>query len=230
MNQTTQDLFAAMQQHFTTYPKETTFEFEQTLKQGFFPACTGTINGSFKLPKVDALIIGQDFGTFKDYKKRVEGKGENTDTQSTWRQLKPMLENLGIAPNQCFYSNYIMGLRDTEKGNVGISTSLADEGFIYLCKSFLDIQIKLLNPAKIIFLGKVAYGLSNGLNEKQIKSLKFIEAIRKEIGLNPHIKNGEKEIQCVYMIHPSFRNLNMKMGYWNLEDEIGNRITNCLNF
>ncbi|MCG9879718.1 MAG: uracil-DNA glycosylase family protein [Bacteroidia bacterium] len=222
----TQDLFAAMQQHFTIYPKETTFDFEQTLKQGFFPACTGTIDGSFILPKVEALIIGQDFGTLKDYKKRVEGKGENTESQSTWRQLMPMLNNLGVNPQHCFYSNYLMGLRNTEKGNVGVSTSLADTDFVGQCKSFLELQIKVLNPRKIIFLGKVAYGLSKDLNEKQIKNLKFIEVIRIENALKPYIKNEANEIPCVYMIHPSYRDLNMNKGFWKVEDETGNRFKN----
>jgi hypothetical protein len=183
MKKTTLELFEEMKKHFTSHPSDVTFDFEQTLKQGFFPACTGTIDGSLILPKVEALIIGQDFGTLKDFKKRVEGKGENTVTQSTWRQLNPMLANLGVNPEQCFYSNYLMGLRDTEKGNVGASMALADSNFVNLCQSFLSLQIKMLNPSCIIFLGKVAYGLSKGLDEKQIKNLRFIEAIRNENAL-----------------------------------------------
>lgn len=220
----TQSLFNDMKNHFKEDTASITFNFEQTLKQGFFPACTGTIDGNIDIGKMDTLILGQDFGSLGDYNRRVKNKGEFIEKQSTWKQLIPMLENLGLDSKKSFYSNYLMGLRKDE-GNVGISPGISDHNYLKLCNSFLEQQVRVIRPKVIVFLGKVSFGLSKGLSEPEIRNLKFIKKIREENIQKPNIKIGGKNYPCIYLIHPSFRLQQIALKYWDLNDEVNPHIT-----
>lgn len=185
-------------------------------KQGFFPICTGTIDGSMDLSKLKVMVVGQDFGTKKDFdKKKIKEKGENIEKQSTWKNLKPMLTNLGINPSECFYTNLLLGLRKSES-NVGISPALENEDYVNQCIEFFQKQIEAVNPKLIIFLGKVTFALSSGIiNKKEIEKIDYIKSIRKVNKSKPKFK----DINCLYMIHPSFRAQQISKKVWSAEDE-----------
>lgn len=137
-------------------------------KQGFFPICTGIIDGSTDLSKLNIMIVGQDFGSETDYKnKNIALNGENPQKQSTWKNLKPMLDNLGINPNECFYTNLLLGLRKS-KSNVGISPALDNEDYVKQCIEFFQKQIDAVNPKLIIFLGKVTYAICSEKKPKEL--------------------------------------------------------------
>lgn len=185
--------------------------------RGFFPICNGTEDGSDDLSKLKVMIVGQDFGKVKDHANAVKG-GEDVKKVSTWKQLLPVLEKLGIDKRECFFTNYLIGVRDATT-NIGPSPGLWDEVYLEGCKNYFETQVEIINPELIIFLGKVAYYLSKG------------DKIKKELLLKPYlelIKNsnqqkaffGLKKIPCFYLIHPSQRNLNIKKGYWSEENEI----------
>jgi len=148
-------------------------------KQGFFPICTGTIDGSSDLSKLNIMIVGQDFGSKTDYdKKKISEKGENIEKQSTWKNLIPMLKNLGINPKECFYTNLLFGLRDSTS-NVGISPSIDNKDYIKQSIDFFEKQMETLKPNLIIFLGKVTFALRSGIKDKkEIEKLNYIKSIR----------------------------------------------------
>jgi uracil-DNA glycosylase family 4 len=185
-------------------------------KQGFFPICTGTIDGSTDLSKLNIMIVGQDFGSKTDYdKKKISEKGENIERQSTWKNLKPMLNNLSINPNECFYTNLLFGLRDSVS-NVGISPSIDKEEYVNHSINFFHKQIEAIKPDLIIFLGKVTFAINNGIRDKkEIEKLNYIKSIR-EINKT---KQKYKGINCLYMIHPSYRAQQISKKVWSEEDE-----------
>jgi uracil-DNA glycosylase family 4 len=187
-------------------------------KQGFFPICTGTIDGSTDLSKLNIMIVGQDFGTKIDYdKKKIAEMGENIEKQSTWKNLKPMLNNLGINPNECFYTNLLLGLRTTDS-NVGISPALENEKYVSQCVEFFQKQIDAIQPKLIIFLGKVTYAIcaEQKTKKSEIDKLEYIKNI---IELNK-TKPTYYKINCLYMIHPSFRPQQLGKKFWSEDDEI----------
>ena len=186
-------------------------------KQGFFPICTGTIDGSTDLSKLNIMIVGQDFGTKKDYdKKKIAEKGENIEKQSTWKNLKPMLNNLGINPNECFYTNLLLGLRTTDS-NVGISPALENIDYVNQCIEFFQKQVEAIQPKLIIFLGKVTYAICAEKKTKktEIDKLQYIKNIIELNKTRPTYNN----INCLYLIHPSFRTLQMSKNLWSEENE-----------
>ena len=186
-------------------------------KQGFFPICTGTIDGSMDLSKLKVMVVGQDFGTKTDFiKKKISEKGENIEKQSTWKNLIPMLKNLGIEPSDCFYTNLLFGLRDSVS-NVGISPSIGNKDYIEHSNDFFEKQMDALKPNLIIFLGKVTFAINKGITDKkQIEKINYIKSIRE---LNK-TKQEYKGINCLYMIHPSFRPQQLGKRFWSEEDEI----------
>lgn len=187
-------------------------------RKGFFPICTGTIDGSMDLSKLKVMVVGQDFGTKKDFtKKKISEKGENTEKQSTWKNLKPMLKNIGIEPNECFYTNLLFGLRISES-NVGISPALENEEYVKQCIDFFQKQVEAIQPKLIIFLGKVTYAICEE-QKSQKTDVDKLEYIKKIINLNK-TKPNYKGIRCLYLIHPSFRTLQMSKNIWSEENEL----------
>jgi len=86
------------------------------------------------------MVVGQDFGKEADVK-NARVNGENIETVSTWKQIIPMLDNLGIEPGKCFFTNFLMGVR-TANSNLGPSPGLKDEKYLADCLTFFEYQVK----------------------------------------------------------------------------------------
>jgi uracil-DNA glycosylase family 4 len=194
---------------------------EQIEKRGFFPVCRGTIDGTTEIKK-RILVVGQDFGRMEDYQK-AKLNGENTDTVPTWKHIKPMLANLGIDLKECFFTNYLMGLRTKTKTNNGISPGFYDEKYIQDCLAFFNFQVEQVKPELIIFLGKYSYFLSKNISDRHvINKSSYLKEIIEENKFHPKFKLNGKTIPCIYLIHPSKWPLNVKNGNWpmNYENEL----------
>src|SRR5579863_5770771 len=67
-----------------------------------------------------------------------------------WRKrLRPILEESGIDPGQCFFSNALMGLKEGERcGDMPF-----DPGYRADCQKFLLLQLDQVNPRSVIHCG-----------------------------------------------------------------------------
>lgn len=75
---------------------------------GFFPGCIGTVRNDISLKALSVMVVGQDFDTAENHKniKDIE-KGE-VEKNTTWRNLKQLLKEININPEQCFFTNAIL--------------------------------------------------------------------------------------------------------------------------
>lgn len=203
------------------FPESIVLPWEHIGKRGFFPVCSGTIDGSTELSDKSIMVVGQDFGKVADAEKAIL-HGEDIDRISTWKQLRPMLKNLGIDENKCFYTNYLMGVRDS-KSNMGASTGLRSKEYVESCLTFFEYQVSFINPKVILFLGKVAYYLAQtgaDINEKINRP--YLDKIKDLLSDKQlaRVKIGGVSIPCAFLIHPSQRKLNIINGRWSTDVEI----------
>ncbi len=127
----------------------------------FFPGGYGVwreVGGHLPpMPLGEVMVLGQDFGKKKDYKKALS-IGHELDTSRTWRHLCPLLRDACIAPECCFFTNAYMGLR-TGGSSMGPSPGTKHQGFREWCESFLREQLSEQKPRLILVLGLEAAGL-----------------------------------------------------------------------
>lgn len=141
------------------FPEAIILPCELISKKGFFPVCTGTFDGSIDLSDKRLMIVGQDFGKVCDAN-NAQANGEDFEKVSTWKQMLQMLEKLEIHAKDCFFTNYLMGVRNS-KTNMGPSPGLKSKDYVKSCLSFFEYQVEYIKPDMIVFLGKVAYYLSH---------------------------------------------------------------------
>jgi hypothetical protein len=122
---------------------------------GFFPGGLGLwvedSPGNLALPIDQIMIVGQDFNTMAAYNcaRRI---GSEVSTSPTWRRLLPIPAASGISPQDCFFTNVYMGLREQGK-ETGRFPGCRDQDFTERCLQFFWHQLEVLHPKLIITLG-----------------------------------------------------------------------------
>lgn len=118
----------------------------------FFPGGLGLWTGVSEIPTGQIMIVGQDFNSKAAYDRAFAAGGEVT-TSPTWRNLLRILQDAGISPDRCFFTNVYMGLRDG--GNeTGRFAGAKDKDFVRRCLTFFDRQLEVVQPKLILALGK----------------------------------------------------------------------------
>ncbi len=102
-------------------------------------------------PEGGVMILGQDFDCVASYKRAVERGYEQTNT-GTWYHLIRMLQSADMPPDNCFFTNFFMGVRRTEKAT-GLCPGVRDSGFVKECGEFFGEQLRVQRPRLIIVLG-----------------------------------------------------------------------------
>jgi len=188
-------------------------------RTAFFPGGKGLWleNKSDIFPSV--LVLGQDFSTLKDYLEILSGDTNDLDCP-TWRNLIKLFVQAGINLDECFFSNVFMGLRRTES-NVGRFPGFKDKEFIKRNIEFLSFQVEVIKPKLIITLGKFSPAILGNLSSEDLltwKTAKAFNDIEEPIKFN--VKIGSHQCNCVALVHPSMRHLNIKQRHY--KNYIGN--------
>ena len=97
--------------------------------KGFFPGANGITDESTEISNKKYMIIGQDQDNEKGFEYSVE-KGSEEHT-STWRNLKELLEEVNISEYDCFFTNFLLGLRKNSMRNVGKSPAISNSKFFF---------------------------------------------------------------------------------------------------
>ncbi len=194
---------------------------EMICQTAFFPGGSGLWLGESSslgasanwppMPKKKVMVLGNDFGQ-KGWHEKCLRENARDWKSKTWMHLRLLLQDTGIKPKNCFFTNAYMGLRSIGK-STGPSPGMADPKFVERCESFfLDKQLPVQKPRLIIVLGaearKFIAQLSSDLAKwKECKT--FLELDDSDLG--PVVKkvrfNGSKPTTVVALVHPAGRNL-----------------------
>lgn len=141
-------------------------ESEQRIRgTAFFPAGFGLWDPDGVMPVLPprpVVVVGHNFGTVKDFKWAKSRGCEYSELWPererrgcpTWWNLLTILRGAGVGPEECFFTNALMGLKDDGGGNVGTLTT--DQEFLSRCRGFLRLQLRELKPRVVVVIGKPA--------------------------------------------------------------------------
>ncbi len=179
--------------------------------QAFFPGGKGTFLNDDNLSHREIMILGQDFDSEKNYKITVKAGREDIEKNPTWKNMLGFLKSLDISPNNCFFTNSILGIRRGESGT-GKSPAFRSKAFIRDCQQFFLYQTEIQKPKIIFVLGKhVAEFLSDTSDDlkcwARVKNFASIDNSEKQI-VTATFQNGVTS-KLILLTHPSFRPSNI---------------------
>lgn len=179
---------------------------------GFFPGGRGLWEkGDEKIAGKPIMVLGQDFGTVEYFTSLKSGT--ESDRQPTWRNLLILLNNAGVMPGNCFFTNAFLGLREQEQ-MVGDTPAWKNKHFLIACQNFFLLQYSLQKPRLILVLGKnPAYFLSHISDDltgwKKFTSISSLDGLgfsaQKNIRFNDYPQHSSN---LFLLTHPSYRHLN----------------------
>jgi hypothetical protein len=97
------------------------------------------------------MVLGHDFHSEDGYRKSYQ-MGAEPETLPTWRNLLRLLREVGIPPEQSFFTNLYMGLR-AGSATTGVFPGAHDVTFVAHCERFLLDQLRVQRPALVLTLG-----------------------------------------------------------------------------
>jgi len=121
-----------------------------------FPGGTGLWHGANfwapipdLFPESPIMFVGHNFDSQDGHQKSKERGGELQSLHTFWGVLLAYLEDAGITPEGCFFTNALMGLKP------GSATGSMPPSKIFesQCLDFLNRQIQIVRPSLIVSLG-----------------------------------------------------------------------------
>lgn len=101
------------------------------------------------LPIGKVMVLAHNFGCERDYEPSRRGESLRCPT---WRNLLHLLEECCIRREDCFFTDFYMGLL---KGNRSVGKFPSSKEFDKECQRFLTEQINVQQPRLILTLGAV---------------------------------------------------------------------------
>lgn len=197
------------------------------LSMGFFPLGSGIFDENIcniqdaGINEGGLMIVGNDFGTIKYLLEDCKNNRENINN-STVRNLL----SLGLDLKNTFFTNFYIGLRDTEVHPDMTMTHLSvgrTQEYHSFCYNFFVKQLNLINPKMVLCLGKeIGHALYPFHNElfKIFKSKSItLDSIYKSS--NYIINTSKSELgnrNFMFIPHPSYAHINWKRN--NLKEKI----------
>ena len=150
-----EDLFALLDQ-FGSYPDGVIEIPGRIPGTAFFPGGSGLWNTQPQtlppsVPTGGSIIVGHNFDSEAGFQRSLHHAGENLKS-ATWRNLLAFLKQVGISPEQCFFTNAYVGLRAGDRA-MGAFPGARDHDFACWCRNFLLDQLRLIQPRLILTLG-----------------------------------------------------------------------------
>lgn len=164
------------------------------------------------------MILGQDFDTLEAFEKAKKSGAEDIHKNPTWRNLLGFLKDCGISPEDCFFTNAIMGARKNGK-NSGRSPAWKDKEFLEACRVFFLEQLEAQQPELILVLGKEPARFLSPLNNdlafwKKNQTFVKIDVAGEQVKKRVRFSNGHIA-DLVLLTHPSFRPSNVHRRKYN---------------
>lgn len=215
------ELFERIQQ-FGDFPSGVTSIPRQLQGTSFFPAGVGLLvdKHNTELPRFPVggiMILAHDWGTVGDFK-LYEEQDEERLTNPTWRNMLPFLERTGIPADDCFFTNFFVGLR-TAKSSVGAFPGAKDPVCVRTCQRFLTQQIDMQRPRLVLALGayvpKMIAHMSDDLEPwERFDSFKAMDRQNLASFRNVKIRNSDHSFSVASLVHPCYRQRNARLRRW----------------
>lgn len=177
---------------------------------GFFPGSTGLVDGAKPPSSRRIMVLGQDQHNTKGHE-RSEDEAQGEFYSKTWVNMKETLFKYVIDLDDCFFTNFIMGVR-VKGRNTGPSPALRHPDFIQACSSFFIKQLKVQQPRVILCLGMIPFKLlslvSSGLRMRSIGIGTFPELDERKMNVIPGVQFDavpDKQFVVVPLTHPCYK-------------------------
>ncbi len=123
----------------------------------FFPGGAGLWNVSRgsplpPMPTGGIMVLGHDFHSEAAFARSLAA-GTEVKLSPTWPSLLRFLDEVGIKPEQCFFTNAYMGLRRGSRVT-GRFPGASDKPFVERCRRFLLCQLSVQRPRVVLALGR----------------------------------------------------------------------------
>jgi hypothetical protein len=184
----------------------------------FFPGGYGLWNTSAdrplpEFPRGGVMVLGHDFHSESEYEASL-ARGIERLEGSTWRNLLDVLRRAKVPLDQCFFTNYYMGLREGVE-TTGPFPGANDAAFVHHCRTFLQEQLRTQLPRLLITLGiTVPWGiatLSPDLEawslKRGLKHLDTVGAVRQNVQFD---SSPGFTTTVVALTHPCFRHASVR--------------------
>jgi uracil-DNA glycosylase len=182
----------------------------------FFPGGSGTWHPKdgvkHDLPIGGIMILGHDFHSEEGFM-RSRTNGRESEKDPTWLHLLALLRKAEIPVEQCFFTNFYMGLRKG-KATTGEFPGKKDAAFVQRCQQFFLQQLEVQRPRAVLMLGKHVPPLLAPLSPqldawKGVKRLMDIDernaAWVEDVMFPPY----QQPVTVIALTHPSLRNANV---------------------
>ncbi|HEY0163315.1 MAG TPA: uracil-DNA glycosylase family protein [Edaphobacter sp.] len=122
--------------------------------RAFFPGGDGLWNPGRPSKPIRVLFLGSDFNNEENYDAEFKKpESEMRDSPKTWSGLETLIKQVGIAPEECFFTNAWPCLRKGNLRNAGDPPGAKDLEFTSRCRDFLRLTLDVLRPRYVISLG-----------------------------------------------------------------------------
>ena len=101
-------------------------------------------------PDTPVMFVGHNFDSIAAHDASQQRGGEGNST--FWKILRGYLDVAGLRPDQCFFTNALMGL----KPGSAVGPMPTVPGYEEQCRAFLLRQIEIVKPCAVIALGNSA--------------------------------------------------------------------------
>jgi hypothetical protein len=111
------------------------------------------------MPVGGVMVLGHDFHSEDAFARSFAQRTAVPATARSahrrnpmWRNLLPLLSDVGLPTERCFFTNAYMGLRQGAN-NTGRFPGACDPGFVERCRCFLLRQLSTQRPSVVLTLG-----------------------------------------------------------------------------
>ncbi|MBZ0207267.1 MAG: hypothetical protein K8H89_13145 [Flavobacteriales bacterium] len=174
---------------------------------GFFPCAWGSLDAAQPISRRAIMVLGQDQDRVSGLAKSLR-RGDEFHT-STWRNMEALFADAGLPMEACFFTNFIMGVRQDDTRNTGPSPALAHPDFMRACSALFMEQLSLLRPEVIITLGMIPFQLLSLISDDfsyralGITEFKEIDARNMHINEDVVFDNAQRTTATVIALcHP----------------------------
>jgi hypothetical protein len=179
----------------------------------FFPEGFGLQNPTPQSAWPELMAIGHNFGC-EDYRKEIDAAGRE-DNKPTWRNLRNLLTDAGVAVESCYMTNWFVGLQPGST-QVGGFLLRPDPRYEAECRHLLLEQVGGLRPRTILLLGLDVVSRSHEImpSLKMWAGARTWAAVDKSsigpVAYNVQIQGTGVQANVVALLHPSFSPSNQR--------------------
>ena len=178
---------------------------------GFFPGGSGLWGAARDhalpaMPIGKVMVLGHNLDSETTFNTALDNDGENLKS-ATWRALAKTLPAAGVPLEDCFFTNFFMGL---VKGSIstGAFPGANDAEFVARCRAFFVEQLKALQPRVVIVLGvqtprHLAAVAPELARWERVRTFKHLDESGAALVKAAHVPGVDAAFSAVVVAHPS---------------------------